>query len=148
MKDAQLFSVQAVKDEHRAISAVLHGLRYLSNQIVESPVQPNFAVFRAMIRYIDEFPERLHHPKEEKFLFAPLVARDAGASRLVAELHDEHLAGARLIRELEDSLDYLEKNSPAGAATFRSAIDAYADFHWSHMRKEEDQLLPLAQRVL
>jgi hemerythrin-like domain-containing protein len=27
-------------------------------------------------------------------------------------------------------------------------VDAYAEFHWKHMRKEESELLPLAQRHL
>jgi hemerythrin-like domain-containing protein len=69
MQNARSNAIQTIRDEHRSISAVLHGLRYLAKQMVDSPVQPDFAVFRAMIRYIDEFPERLHHPKEEKYLF-------------------------------------------------------------------------------
>ena len=32
-----------------------------------------FAVLRAMLFYVDEFPERLHHPKETELLF-PKVA--------------------------------------------------------------------------
>ena len=148
MKNAKSKAVQTIKDEHRSISAVLHGLRYLAKQIVESPVQPDFAVFRAMIRYIDEFPERLHHPKEEKYLFARLVERFPGAVPLAGDLHEEHLTGARLIRDLEKALAYVEEHSPAGAPTFRTAVEAYSDFHWQHMRKEEEQLLPLAERYL
>ena len=148
MKNARSKAVQTIKDEHRSISAVLHGLRYLARQMVESPVQPDFAVFRAMIRYIDEFPERLHHPKEEQYLFARLLERFPGARELAAGLHDEHVAGAQLIRDLEKSLGYFEENSPAGAPTFRTAVEAYSDFHWQHMRKEEERILPLAEQHL
>lgn len=148
MSDASTKAIQTIREEHRSISAVLHGLLYLARQLVESTVRPDFAVFHAMIRYIDEFPERLHHPKEEQHLFARLVARSPEAAPLAAELSGEHAVGARLIRELEQSLTYLEENSPAGAPTFRTAVEAYADFHWQHMRKEEDQLLPLAERWL
>lgn len=148
MKNARAKAVQTIKDEHRSISAVLHGLRYLAKQMVESPVQPDFAVFRAMIRYIDEFPERLHHPKEEKYLFARLLERFPGAQALAAGLHDEHVAGAQLIRDLEKALGYFEECTPAGAPTFRTAVEAYSDFHWKHMRKEEEELLPLAEQHL
>ena len=148
MKNARAKAVQTIRDEHRSISAVLHGLRYLAKQMVQAPVKPDFAVFHAMIRYIDEFPERLHHPKEEKYLFARLVERSPEAVQLAGELREEHVTGAQLIRDLEQALVYFEEHSPAGAPTFRAAVDAYADFHWQHMRKEEEQLLPLAERHL
>ena len=32
-----------------------------------------------MLRYIDEYPERLHHPKEDQFLFARLAKRSVDA---------------------------------------------------------------------
>jgi hypothetical protein len=34
-----------------------------------------FDVLRAMLFYIDEFPERLHHPKESDLLFPKLARR-------------------------------------------------------------------------
>lgn len=148
MTDARDQAVRSIKDEHRTISAVLHGLRYLAQQSLDAKVLPDFDVFRAMIYYIDEFPERLHHPKEEKLLFARLVERLPAAAPLVGELHEEHLAGARLIRDLEHQLAYFQENFPGGATSFKAAVDAYADFHWNHMRKEEGKVLPLAAEHL
>lgn len=148
MENARQKAVRTIRDEHRSISAVLHGLRYLAKQMVDAPVRPDFAVFHAMIRYIDEFPERLHHPKEEQFLFARLIHRLPGAEPLTIELREEHIIGAQLIRDLENALVYFEENSPAGAPGFRTAVEAYADFHWQHMRKEEEQILPLAEMHL
>jgi hemerythrin-like domain-containing protein len=146
--DSRDLAVRTIKDEHRTISAVLHGLRYLAQQSLDAKVQPDFDVFRAMIYYIDEFPERLHHPKEEKLLFARLVQRMPDAAALVGELHEEHLKGAKLIRDLEHELRYFEENVPGGATSFKAAVDAYADFHWNHMRKEEGKVLPLAAEHL
>jgi hemerythrin-like domain-containing protein len=39
-----------------------------------------------------------------------------------------------------------EVDWPKGAPEFAAAVNDYADFHWSHMRKEEQELLPLAER--
>ena len=36
----------------------------------------------AAIDYIETFPEKAHHPKEEQFLFAALERRNAGAKAL------------------------------------------------------------------
>jgi hemerythrin-like domain-containing protein len=66
----------------------------------------------------------------------------------VEGLQAEHQEGARLIRELERALLFFEEGWPAGAREFQDRVDAYAAFHWQHMRKEEQQLLPLAERVL
>ena len=141
-------SVQIIRDEHRSISAVLHALKQLARDAEDPTLQPRFDAFRAMIYYIDQFPERLHHPKEEKFLFARLEQRAPQAARLIDDLRAEHVVGVLLIRRLEQALVGLEVGWAGAARSFRAAADAYAQFHWDHMRKEEKELLPLAERHL
>jgi hemerythrin-like domain-containing protein len=144
MKDA----ITILKSEHRSISAVLQGLKELARMALDAKVRPRFQVLRSMLRYLDEYPEKLHHPKEDEHLFARLVTRAPETRLLVEELQAEHEEGARLIRELERALLFLEEGWPAGAREFLAVVDKYADFHWKHMRKEEQELLPLAQRHL
>jgi hemerythrin-like domain-containing protein len=141
-------AVSTLKSEHRSLSAVLHGLKELARMAQGAAVRPDFRAFRAMLRYIDEYPERLHHPKEDKYLFKRLAARAPQARPLIEELRAEHEVGARLIRELERTFLFFEEGSPAGAREFQEAVDAYAAFHWKHMRKEEQDLLPLAECYL
>ena len=144
MKDA----ISILKSEHRSISAVLHGLKELARMAQDATVRPRFQVLRSMLRYIDEYPERLHHPKEDEHLFARVAARAPQARKLIDELRKEHEQGAGLIRELERALLFFEEGWPAGGREFQQAVDAFADFHWQHMRKEELELLPIAERVL
>ena len=141
-------AVSILKSEHRSISAVLHGLQQLARMAHEATVRPRFQVLRSMVRYIDEYPERLHHPKEDEHLFARVLSRAPEARALVEGLQAEHQEGARLIRDLERALLFFEEGWPAGAREFQDKVDAYAAFHWQHMRKEEHELLPLAERVL
>jgi hemerythrin-like domain-containing protein len=141
-------SIGILKSEHRSISAVLLGLKHLAEMAQDVRVKPEFQVFRSMLRYIDEYPERMHHPKEDEHLFARLVHCHPAAGKLVDELKAEHVQGAALIRELERKLVFFEEGWPEGAPEFLGAVDAYADFHWKHMRKEEVELLPLAEKHL
>jgi hemerythrin-like domain-containing protein len=143
-----MLAIQKIRDEHRSISAVLHALKSLAREAQDVRVKPGFDALRAMIRYIDEYPEKLHHPKEDEYLFARLEARAPQAKPLIAQLKAEHEKGARLVRELERSLIIFEDAAPAGAHEFLQAVDAYAEFHWQHMRREEGELLPLAERCL
>jgi len=146
MKDDREKTLAIIHDEHRAISAVLSGLRELARMAEDPAVRPEFTVLHAMIHYIDAFPEKLHHPKEEEYLFAPLVKRAPQSAALVEDLCGQHATGAKLVRELQRSLLAFEVEWPKGAAGFRAAVKAYVDFHWDHMRREEGELLPLCER--
>ena len=140
-------AIGIIYDEHRSISAVLSGLKSLARMALEGQ-RPDFAVFRAMIYYIDAFPERMHHPKEDAHLFARTLLRDAGARELIEALQAEHIAGARLVRDLEQALLAFEQTYPRGAEKFAATVEAYSQFHWNHMRREERELIPRAEKAL
>lgn len=141
-------ALRKLREEHRSISAVLSGLRQLAHLAQDTKLRPDFGVFRAMLYYIDTFPERLHHPKEDQHLFARLVQRAPEAAPLVRKLQAEHVEGARRVRDLERALLALEQTWPRGTAAFAVTVDDYAEFHWRHMRCEEQELLPLAAQRL
>ena len=105
MKEA----ITILKSEHRSISAVLHALKELGRMAHDATARPRFQVLRSMVRYIDEYPEKLHHPKEDEHLFARLLARAPESRVLVEALQAEHEEGARLIRELERALLFMEE---------------------------------------
>ena len=141
-------ALRIIHDEHRSISAVLSGLKSLAQMARDSKLRPGFDVFRAMIYYIDVFPERMHHPKEDQYLFARLLQRDPSTRALVEGLKAEHVAGGQLVRDLEQALLAYEQTWPEGAEKFGAAVENYSQFHWKHMGKEENELLPLAQKSL
>ena len=141
-------AIRILKDEHRSISAVLHGLKHLARMAQDAAVRPQFQVFRSMLRYLDEYPERLHHPKEDEHLFARVQARCPEAGKLIETLRAEHVSGENLIRELERKLLFFEESWPEGGREFLDEVDAYAEFHWRHMTREEQELLPLAEKHL
>jgi hemerythrin-like domain-containing protein len=148
MEMAMQQALRIIYDEHRSIAAVLSGLKSLAQMAQDARLRPEFKVFRAMIYYIDAFPERMHHPKEDEHLFARLLLRKPDARALVEGLQAEHVMGRQLVRDLEQALLEVEETWPKGVAKFTAAIDAYAQFHWQHMNKEEKELLPLAQQAL
>jgi hemerythrin-like domain-containing protein len=123
----------------------LWSLNYLAR---DAGAAPDFELLSLMIDYIDLFPERLHHPKEDQHLFSALRLRTADAEPLLQELTAEHARGARMIDDLRYALTRYRLAGADGRAHFAAAVHAYAEFHWNHMRTEEEALLPLAERVL
>ena len=141
-------ALNVIRDEHRSLATVLHGLRYLIDRVREGRGKPDFTVLRAMVHYIDTFPERLHHPKEDRYLFARLRQRTTMANAELDQLEAEHIHGAKLIRDLEQALLRWEMGGQQDFAAFAEEMERYADFHWRHMQQEEKVVLPLAERAL
>ena len=141
-------AIRIIRDEHRSLAAVIHGLLFLVREIRERSAPSDFELFGAMLRYIDEFPERLHHPKEDAYLFERLERRDPDAAAVIARLQREHVAGAAKMRELHDLLARYRAGGATAFAPFAAAIESYATFHWEHMRVEETEVLPMCERHL
>jgi hemerythrin-like domain-containing protein len=145
---AFMIALQIIHDEHRALAAVLHGLAFLVRQVRERGDAPDFAVLSAMIYYIDAFPERFHHPKEDRYLFTRLRARWPAAGTMLDVQEAEHVSGAARIRSLEQALTRYQGGGAAEFASFASEVESYVEFEGEHMRREERQILPLAEKYL
>jgi hemerythrin-like domain-containing protein len=141
-------AINIILDEHRSLAAVLHGMLYLVRSFQEGRMKPDFKLIGAMLYYVDAFPERLHHPKEDAYLFRLLRLRYPDAAALLDRLEAEHEAGESRIRDLERALLRYENGGANGLPQFAEALESYASFHWTHMRAEEDEVLPLARRYL
>jgi hemerythrin-like domain-containing protein len=141
-------SINIIRDEHRSLAAVLHGMLHLVHDTRDRGTNPDFNVLGAMLYYIDAFPERFHHPKENEYLFRLLRVRHPEAAALIDRLKEEHVTGAEKIRSLEQALARYQHGGRAEFPNFLAAVEAYALFHWNHMRAEEKELLPLAEKHL
>ncbi len=141
-------ALSIIKDEHRSLVAVLQALQHLVREVRDRGLEPDFDLFSLILDYVDVFPDRFHHPKEDQYLFRTLRERTPQARAVLDELEAEHGRGAALIRDLRHALASYRVGGPAGLGAFASAVEAYADFHWKHMRKEEDVVMPLAEQVL
>ena len=141
-------AIRIIRDEHRSLSAILHGMLYLVRMIREQGILPNFQLFGAMVYYIDAFPERFHHPKENNYLFQLLRIRHPESEPLLNQLEGEHKIGAQKIRSLEQALMRYQHGGAVEFGQFAAAVESYSVFHWDHMRAEEDKVLPLAQKYL
>ena len=140
-------SIQIIQDEHRSITAVIEGLRRVLADIDAGRMAPDFDLLYAMFRYIEAFPERLHHPKEDDFLFARLKLRRPDAAPLLDRLHAEHEQGRVKFAELKAALDEYHRDAKT-LPSFVERVERYSHFHWLHMRREEDEVLPLAAAAL
>jgi hemerythrin-like domain-containing protein len=142
-------ALQVIRDEHSAVAAVLRSLlQMMERGPSEEEPERFFDVLRAMLFYIDEFPERRHHPKESDLLF-PKIARVAPQLMpVIRKLEDDHMSGEHRVRELQHLLLAWELLGDSRRSTFQDAARKYVEFYLAHMRTEETELLPVAQQSL
>ena len=136
-----------IRDEHRALASVLKGLQYLLDPVHSGRQKPDFALMKAILAYIEHFPDRLHHPKEDQYLFPVLRERDPSVCVVLDELERQHHSGPDVIARVAQAMRDCEANA-SQLASLKQAVDDYADFQWSHMRKEEQEIRPAAERAL
>ena len=141
-------TVRIIREEHAALAAMLRSIVLLLDQHRRDRTQPDFRALRAMLFYVDEFPEQRHHRKESQLLFPKLRARTPLSRDMLDRLDAEHARGEHMIRELEHALLAFEMLGEPRRAAFEELARRYVDFYFSHMGLEEREILPLAERVL
>ena len=141
-------TLRIIRDEHSALSAMLRSIVLLLAEHRSKRTLPDFAALRAMLFYVDEFPEKRHHRKESELLFPKLRARTPISRELLDRLDDDHARGERKIREVEHALLAFEMIGEPRRQAFEQAVERYVEFYLSHMSLEEREILPLAEKVL
>ncbi|MFC7409114.1 hemerythrin domain-containing protein [Hydrogenophaga atypica] len=141
-------TLRIIRDEHTALSAMLQSLLALVRQGPGDAPERFFDVVRAMLFYIDEFPEKQHHPKESNLLF-PRVARVAPHTMATIEqLERDHMQGETVVRDLQHKLLAWELLGESRRKTFVDDVERYIGFYLEHMRLEETVILPEAEAHL
>jgi hemerythrin-like domain-containing protein len=141
-------AIQVILNEHGQLSAVIGGMLRFVDQVEHGDNVPGLMVLRAMLYYIREYPEQIHHPKEDLYLFPPLSGRSLELDAVIAKLESQHAEDERLVRALEDALTRYELKGESAFPALRDLVRSFADFYFEHMRLEEQVILPAARRLL
>jgi len=140
-----LAPLTTIRDEHRSIAAVIHGLEFVARQARDQGAPPSFPLLRAMLHYLVAFPEELHHPKEDAYLFRKLRARTSEFDATLDELERQHAVGHDLVGELARSIDAYEANPLSGLSQFSEAVDRFSTSQIQHMALEAKVIIPAAR---
>jgi len=140
--------IRIIRDEHAALAAMLRSLSLMVQRGPGDNPDQFFDVLRAMLFYIDEFPERLHHPKESDLLFPKVVRAAPQLMSTIERLEKDHMNGEEAVRELQHHLLAWELLGESRREVFDTAARAYVRFYLEHMQIEETVVLPEAEKCL
>jgi hemerythrin-like domain-containing protein len=139
-------ALQTIRDEHASLAAMLQSMRLMLKKGPSDDRRQFFDVLRGMLFYIDEFPERLHHPKESNLLFPKVVKLAPKAMGAVDKLERDHMRSEKAVRELQHLLLSWELLGTGRRGAFEEALSQYIDSYLAHMNLEENVILPEAER--
>lgn len=145
MKHAAL---RLIKDEHRSLATVIRATEHVVDKVLSTGEAPDFRLLHAILYYLREFPDKRHHVNENRVLFPRIQARTHDADSAIAQLEDEHRRGDWMLQTLTTGLENWEAGAEDGARRFSELLSDYAKFYWAHMDKEENEVLPAAERAL
>lgn len=126
-------TLATLRAEHRAIARLLHALEERVARARRRAELPDFALLRAMLFWMAEFPERQHHRKESCALFPRLRARAPLMRHALDRLEEEHLRGEARIHQLGHALTAFELLGEPRRAPFETMLAEYLDFQRQHM---------------
>ena len=89
-----------IREEHRMLRSVMHALEQVVQEMLTRHADADHALIACMLYYIDDFPERCHHPKEDEYLFRLLRERTSSADALLDELQAQHVRSAQMMAYL------------------------------------------------
>lgn len=144
---ASTLAIDIIRYEHRSLAAVQHAWLHLVRKAAANggPVSPG--LMHSMVVYLRDFPLALHHPKEEKYLFATLRQRTSHFDAELSELERQHEHDRKLVTELDAAVEQFAQGKLA-VADIEALVGRYATFMWEHMGREEGVIIPAARRYL
>ena len=134
--------------EHLALRAVARVVAFEATLLKEGkPVDGR--LLESIVEYVTEFPDRIHHPKEEDHLFARMRARDAAlCGPVLDKLLDEHQKEEVHIGELGRALKDFQGGVAGARERLADLAASYAYFLDRHIDLENLDAFPLAEQVL
>ena len=139
-------ALRIISEDHNNLWRLATSVDQLAADM-ESGAPLEAAFFESVFDYLDQFVERLHHPKEDDYLFRLLRLRSPESTAILDALQADHRAGPDRLMILRDSLA-AAANGRLALVTLSQQLRAYTAGLKAHILKEEKQVLPVARTVL
>ena len=146
-KSAPGLVLQLLLEDHKTLGEVIEALEMRIPQI--SKRDPDTLDLLAnLIDYIAEYPDQVHHPREDRIIERLIDKGLTPSERIIVELTvAQHAELGGLTARMEVDIDaLLSRQRDAGVQLDRDA-KIYLAMQKEHMRREEQQLFPMAVRL-
>lgn len=140
--------LMALHEEHQSISAVARAMKDMVERAATQPAALDLLALESMLNYLQVFPLKVHHPKEELILHRILLARVPDAVGLLHQVETQHAREHVLVSEALARLEPVMSEAGAPADTLFAGILELCAAVREHLALEDQVVLPLAEKHL
>ncbi len=128
--------------DHGRLKNVLTALEKVAEELTPDSVDAHADYLFALVDYLSEYPDKIHHPTEEIF-FKQLAAKELSADQLsmLRRTQDQHDVLHQATTDLMALVD--SDTGDIDVVEFKAAADSYTRMQREHMALEEQEIFPL-----
>lgn len=151
IKNTKITEMKPTEDlitEHKAIKTMLIIMSKIAENITEGK-EVDTNDIEKITDFLKTFADKCHHGKEENALFPALV--EAGIPNEggpVGVMLHEHVLGRGYIKEISTSTEKFKEGDAGSLQIIAESLAGYVNLLNNHIRKEENILFPMADKVL
>lgn len=138
--------IDDLRREHKTIAMALDTLDAQTAVLAEAG-EPDYDALAALAEYFTDYPEQVHHPKED-LIWRALKVRDAAAAAAVGDLENEHRYLKELTATFVTAVEALRSDAEVRREAVTHVLKRFVDAERNHMNKEEQKFFPAAARTL
>lgn len=101
----------------------------------------------AILRYCLEYPDAIHHPKED-LIYGVLQGRDPALAAEIGDLEADHCSLAETTRDLAQLIARARADEPVDRNHVQGLAGDFVRRYRNHIAREEQHVFPAARRVL
>ena len=141
-------ALDIISAEHRGMWRLTTALGSLSDSMQRTGSTTEAQVITMMLDYLGSYIDRMHHPKEDAYLFRLLRLRSADAIASIDKLHADHAQGPIDLTSLRALAVAVAQGRQDHRAALFASLARFIDNLRAHIREEEMTVMPLARKVL
>jgi branched-chain amino acid transport system ATP-binding protein len=140
--------MRVLAKEHLALRAVAR-IVAIEAEVLRRDGRVDLDLLENIAAYIAEFPNRIHHPKEEDYLFRHMRTRaPQRCGEILDRLLAEHVKEGESVEIFRAALASYREGLPDAGAHLAHVAATYAKYLDRHIEIENTQAFPIATEVL
>ena len=139
-------ALRQLNNEHADLSRLLD---LLDQQLAlfAAGERPDYDLVGAVIDYCLDYPDAVHHPKED-LIYQLLKSRDAELARVVGDLEEEHRQIGAMTRELAEAMRQVLAEELVDRQAVHELTRKFVRRYRRHIALEEERVFPAATQAL
>jgi len=144
---APSIALRLLLEDHKTLCTVIEALEVRLPEVARRDPE-TLDLLANLIDYIAEYPDQVHHPREDRIIERLIDKGLTPSERIIVELTvAQHAELAAATARMETDIDALLSKQHDAGVQFDHDARIYLAMQKEHMRREEQQLFPVAVRL-